>query len=80
MGHYTKRINYLYQKTRTEWRLKYGVFSIFNRHIYSSCYEKLIKGGKRMNYLKKHSDGILFAVGVSLITLGLFWVYKALKK
>lgn len=33
-----------------------------------------------MNWMKKHSDGILFVVGVSLVTLGIYWIWKALKK
>lgn len=32
-----------------------------------------------MKFLKKHSDGILFILGITLATLGLYWVYKALK-
>ena len=33
-----------------------------------------------MNYLRRHSDTILFVCGITLITLGLYWVWKALKK
>lgn len=32
-----------------------------------------------MKYLKEHSDGVLFVIGISLVTLGLYWIWKALK-
>ena len=50
------------------------------RHIYSSYYEKLSEGGNYMNWLKKNSDGVLFVIGISLVTVGLYWIYKALKR
>ena len=33
-----------------------------------------------MKFLKKHGDAILFIVGITLVTLGLYWIWKALKK
>lgn len=33
-----------------------------------------------MNYLKKNSDKILFLVGVTFVTLGIYWIVKSLKK
>lgn len=33
-----------------------------------------------MNWLKKNSDGVLFVIGISLVTVGLYWIYKALKR
>lgn len=32
-----------------------------------------------MKYLQKNSDKILFVVGITLATLGIYWIVKSLK-
>lgn len=50
------------------------------RDYYTAYYEDYLKEVMRMKYLKKHDDTILFICGVTLVTLGIYWIYKALKK
>lgn len=32
-----------------------------------------------MKYLQKNSDKIMFAIGITLVTLGIYWIVKALR-